>query len=776
MARSFGLSCALLLAFVVALTGAAGAQWITNGAPVSTEMYDQSNPIAVSDGAGGAIVVWEDGRSGANIDIYAQRIDSYGNALWALGGVPLCVNEYDQNGCRIVQDGLGGAIVVWLDFRTGQSDIYAQRIDADGNALWAADGVPVCTQGANQWELGAVSDGAAGVIVVWSDWRSGSGDVFLQHIDSLGKRLWETDGLPAVSFMNDQYAPQIGPDGSGGVVVGWIDYRSGYSEVYAQRIGSDGTVLWTADGVPVNAGGAYQYDMSLASGSSGAVFTWTEYRTYYQDVFLQRLDLNGNQLWAAEGVAACPYESDKSGTRLVEDLSGGAILAWFDGRGENYPVYAQRVDADGTLLWAESGVMVYDVYTQSEIHFAPDGAGGAIVAFDPYYDYSETADIYAQRLDGSGNLLWAPPRGAALCTAPLDQHIPIPIPDGAGGAIIAWEDGRSGSDWNIYAQRIGSSGLWGTPEPEIISCLDVPADQGGWVRIKTRASSHDVVGEYDTPIAGYNVWRLIDDGGEPVTALSSAAAATEEERNELLALLTDPASAVGVCVDAASISVLGLPEGMWESVGFWFATRDTVYNIAVPTKNDSTETGIPWEVYLVTAHTSTAGLFVASQPDTGYSVDNLAPGVTEGLAGDEIASPTALLLTWTPNPASDLWKYDVYRGEDALFVPDASNLIGSTESTEFVDETWAKASQYFYKLLAVDRHGNASPAALLRPEDVNVGVLLQSYAAVLSGSCVEIRWALAELSGEMSFAVLRSAGASAPYGELSSIEIERGLA
>jgi len=50
------------------------------------------------------------------------------------------------------------------------------------------------------------------------------------------------------------------------------------------------------------------------------------------------------------------------------------------------------------------------------------------------------------------------------------------------------------------------------------------------------------------------------------------------------------------------------------------------------------------------------------------------------------------------------------------------------------------AYHYFYKLIAVDRHGNESPAALLRPEDVKVGTLLQSFAASLSGPFVEISW------------------------------------
>ena len=331
---------------------------------------------------------------------------------------------------------------------------------------------------------------------------------------------------------------------------------------------------------------------------------------------------------------------------------------------------------------------------------------------------------------------------------------------------------------DIYCQRVGASGLWGNPEPRIVSCLDLPGDQGGWVRIKTRASSHDVAGETDTPIVGYNVWRMIPGGPGP-KAISAARRRRQARRrpavprSKLLALLADPATAKGIRVSGSRAVSLGLPEGDWESVGFWFATRDTMYNAAVPTKNDSTEAGIPLEIYIVTAHTATAGLFIASAPDTGYSVDNLAPGVTAGFAGAEVASPHGLSLSWTHNGAPDIGKYAIYRGDDASFVPDVSNLVGSTGETMLFDGSWVFAYHYFYKLVAVDRHGNMGPAALLRPDDVKVGTMLQSFAASLSGSFVEITWKVSEAGADVRFVVLREEAASGAFEELAAPEISR---
>jgi len=43
--------------------------------------------------------------------------------------------------------------------------------------------------------------------------------------------------------------------------------------------------------------------------------------------------------------------------------------------------------------------------------------------------------------------------GVPICTAVNDQYSPKIISDGTGGAIIVWQDERSGSDWDMYVAR-----------------------------------------------------------------------------------------------------------------------------------------------------------------------------------------------------------------------------------------------------------------------------------------------------------------------------------
>ena len=86
---------------------------VTSGVPLIT--YEDM--AMCSDGAGGVIFAWSDDRY-VTYHVYAQRVDSNGNVKWTTNGVPMWDPWYDdQVGVQICSDGAGGAIIVWEDGR-----------------------------------------------------------------------------------------------------------------------------------------------------------------------------------------------------------------------------------------------------------------------------------------------------------------------------------------------------------------------------------------------------------------------------------------------------------------------------------------------------------------------------------------------------------------------------------------------------------------------------------------------------------------------------------
>ena len=143
---------AIVVTFVLPVS--AFAQWQPNGAPLTTAEDSQYETSAVTDGGGGAIVVWTEFRSRGTTkgDIYGQRITNTGNVLWNANGVAICTRTGTQDIPQIALDGAGGAIVVWRE--AFFSKIYAQKLNASGG--W------MCISRASEMRIGNLTSNCCG--------------------------------------------------------------------------------------------------------------------------------------------------------------------------------------------------------------------------------------------------------------------------------------------------------------------------------------------------------------------------------------------------------------------------------------------------------------------------------------------------------------------------------------------------------------------------------------------------------------------------------------
>jgi hypothetical protein len=160
---------------------------------------------------------------------------------------------------------------------------------------------------------------------------------------------------------------------------------------------------------------------------------------------------------------------------MVSDGLGGVILTWDHESNGTRDIFAQRIDDAGNVLWTSGGVVICNaVLTQEDPTIVSDGAGGAIIAWSDYRlsGGAFPDDIYAQRVNASGVVQWAG-NGVQVCDAIGSKQFPQVVTDGAGGAIVAWVDfrlvGFFGTD--IYAQRINSAGGLQWPTAGMVVCF-----------------------------------------------------------------------------------------------------------------------------------------------------------------------------------------------------------------------------------------------------------------------------------------------------------------
>ena len=302
--------------------GSRAPGWNENGNVVTTAAGEQSyweNNVVCSDGEGGMVVVWKDWRSTSR-DIYSQRMSPEGAALWQVNGTPVCTFSETQERPNITPDGEGGYFIAWRDRRNFNQtvyDIYMSHIDADGNALWTTDGIPVCEEAGVQRNQRIVNDGFGGVYVIWEDFRNNIifPDIYCQRIDSAGDLLWQSSGVPVCTEATSQESAEISRFGDDGFVAVWADGREGeyYSDVYSQFISASGQPLWQTDGISISSEEYLQNmpDLHFLPDNSIAYF-WVDWRNDSPDIYCQKVDAGGN------------IQLQLNGATVIEGLDGNA--------------------------------------------------------------------------------------------------------------------------------------------------------------------------------------------------------------------------------------------------------------------------------------------------------------------------------------------------------------------------------------------------------------------------------------------------------------------
>ncbi len=668
------------------------AAWIANGTNLTNVFGVQYSQVMIPDGAGGAIVAWSDGR-GASFDIYAQRVNANGNALWTANGVALCTATDYQVFPVITSDGAGGAIVAWVDYRPGTGGVYVRRITAAGAVQWTADGVGLATHGLGVTELQIVSDGTGGAIVVWTDGRNYPNyDVYARRVNSAGVAQWAANGVAIGAAAGDQNNPDIVSDQAGGAIMAWTDYRVSpmNADIYAQRVNGAGTVQWAVNGAPVCTASSGQVLPRLVSdGSGGVVLGWYDQRSGSSDIYAQRLNGSGAPLWSIpDGTLICDAANEQYFPVITSDGAGGAILAWVDYRsgGFSSDVYAQRINATGGSLWASNGVLVCGAADdQFPYNIASDGSGGAVVTWDDRrFASTNSIDAYAQRLDAYGAPQWTWD-GVGVSVGPGYQSNMRIAVDGTGAILFAWDDARG--DENIYAQRVEATyGYWGHPEPTVTAVADIPHDQGGKVAINWTASSRDL----PTPqtISFYSIWRAVS-----AIPMGSASIGLDDLR--------------GLSPSFNQPVYLSTPGHYYEQVGTQAAHAWPGYSFSAETRADSVAGATGNEFFMVAAHDQYND-FIAfpSNEATGHSVDNLAPAAPLMLTAQRVGSNVN--LKWNGVHVRDLKDYSVYRKTSSGVTPVPINFLASSEDTVAVD-TGAPASALYYIVTAYDVHANQGP-------------------------------------------------------------------
>jgi hypothetical protein len=203
--------------------------------------------------------------------------------------VPITIPGAGRFVAGCVPDGTGGAYVGWqstADPNAADDDLYAIRFLADGSVApgWPAGGYPVAAYSGYQ-TFGKISaDSTGDMLLTWSDGRAYPPLVYLLRLQGNGTPApgWQVGGNPVSTVSGYQFAPRLAPDGLGGAFVSFQEAFGDHG--YVQRIVSSGSRArgWPSDGValvdPSISGATQQNIVITPDGSGGAITVWEDFR------------------------------------------------------------------------------------------------------------------------------------------------------------------------------------------------------------------------------------------------------------------------------------------------------------------------------------------------------------------------------------------------------------------------------------------------------------------------------------------------------------------
>ena len=470
----------------------AQSQWVANGVPVCTANGTQQVPLGCPDGSGGVFIGWTDGR-GSEAEIFVLRLTAAGTRApgWPVNGA--WVRSGPGNGFlnQMLEDGAGGAFLLWGG-GPFDSSVHLQRLVGTGQSApgWPDYGLEIRPAGGAR----IVLDGDGGVLVVWM----AANHFYAQRITSAGAIApgWPTDGLPVCVENGAKSGMVLVPDGAGGALMAWGERRSGdLHDLYATHIEGSGVIApgWITDGTPFCTVYAVKYLQDGApDGNGGAFFTWYDYRLGAR-VFVHHLTGQGERApgWPVDGLAATTSPGFQESSRCVADGAGGVIVMWND---YDTGLKARRLTGGGDPVsgWPFEGVVVGDAPANpADASMVSDGSGGMIAVWEDWR--GSTPDVYAQRVSAFGTAGWGD-GGMAVCVAGDHQMDPAVIATAEGVAVVTWQDYRTGES-SIYAQRV---------PPEAMASVEEPAAGELSLRIGPNPTSAgaDIVLHVSTPDRG----------------------------------------------------------------------------------------------------------------------------------------------------------------------------------------------------------------------------------------------------------------------------------
>jgi hypothetical protein len=313
----------------------------------------------------------------------------------------------------------------------------------------------------------------------------------------------------------------------------------GLTDVYVAKLDPDGNWLWAVHsggpgddyGTDITVDDAENIYVTGAFDSTAVFGAYTLVSSGGSDIFISKLDTNGNWLWAVKGGGV---DTD-SGQSIAVNGSGGVwVTGNFHGPavfgthsltsvGDTADIFVARLNQDGTYSWVSHAG---SIGTNNSVSIAVDESGNSWIGahfwgtlnffFVGFFTsiYSDgLSDGLVAKLDPNGTWLWSSRVGGASGCNLSDIAV-----NGSGSVWVSgffYEDAIFGSitltsegSRDVFAAKMDGSGTWlwasGGGSPEMDEGMQIACDIFGNSYLTGYYKAPAVFGSINLPYVGDN--------------------------------------------------------------------------------------------------------------------------------------------------------------------------------------------------------------------------------------------------------------------------------
>ena len=427
--------------------------WQNNGIPIRQGVHIEWQRTVCPGESGSMIFVWSDTRYGSR-NVFAQKVDSSGVLLWGSQGSSVTNLPGRQEDPVAITDGDGGAFIAWVDYRfDDEGDIFIQHIDNQGNRMMDDNGEALARVDGRHLTINMCTDSLGGVFVAWQDKRNFlDDDIFGTHVSSNYEIIAPSSGVSIIQMNGNQGAKSLEYAGNNQATIIWSDTRSGSgNDIYCQKINMNMEKIFSDGGLEVSATSDLETTPRTTFMKNDTSFVIWQSGTESTDIYYNLLTSDG--LVFSEPLQLCSFNSSKANPRIKRNQLGEVFIQWIDYR--NDPTagnhYYQRVSHGGNISWDQNGIQLDASGDDHHARFSPGGNRELFV----YWERGTfpNVDIMYQGIQSDGSLLLD--NAEFVSNVSGYQSMPNTLFDNNNGSFVVFADQSNGSI-DLRVQRMNS--------------------------------------------------------------------------------------------------------------------------------------------------------------------------------------------------------------------------------------------------------------------------------------------------------------------------------